>query len=312
MHKRLIIKLSYFNFLLILITSCKKDNAVSFDYAKYYTVKPDIENCLPGAISENSKIAALNRINYIRSLHKLPPLTYNAADDEMVQRSALISAANATLDHNPVSTAECFTPLGASASSKSNLGIGLSSVMLNVSDESNIDNWLTEENSETIGHRRWLLDPFLKYVAYGRVDGKPKKSAYSFVSAASLKVINDEQADIANLNIDYVAYPYENYPTGLFPKNLFLSFSVLYDKRYAFLNSFPDFKDATIAVTTTDAGQALQVNAISFDNEGAGLPNSIQWKVNDLKDNTSYTVNIKNVYIDGLLHTYQYEFKLIK
>nr|WP_294948222.1 CAP domain-containing protein [uncultured Mucilaginibacter sp.] len=291
--------------------SCKKDANGGFSFDKYYATRPDIENCLAGSLNNSSKQTALARVNYIRNLHKLPAVSYNAADDELAQQSALISAANAVLDHAPTASALCYTADGALGSGKSNLGISLSSQITDFKDETNVDRWLTEEYSQTIGHRRWLLDPFLKYVAYGRVDGKPKKSDYSFTSAASLKVINNEVADIPYLNIDYVAYPYAEYPSNLFLKNGFLSFSALYDRFNEGNNSYIKYRHASVEVTD-QSGSPLLVSAISFDNQYEGLPNSIQWKVDGLKDNTPYTVKIKNVEADGKALSYEYNFKLVK
>ncbi|TFF39639.1 CAP domain-containing protein [Mucilaginibacter psychrotolerans] len=294
-----------------LAISCKKDTVANFSYDKYYVVSPDIQNCQAGSLNKSSKQAALARVNYIRGLHKLPPVSYNTAGDELVQQSALINAANAVLDHSPDASFACYTSNGAIGSGNSNLGISLSTQVRDFSDDKNVDRWLTEEYSQTIGHRRWLLDPFLKYVAYGRVDGKPKKSNYGFVSAASLKVINDEVADIRYLNVEYVGYPYADYPTALFLKNGYLSFSALYDRLNEWNNSYIKYNTAVIEVTT-DNGQQLRVSSISYDNDSEGLPNSIQWKTEGLKDNINYNVNIKNIQADGQTLSYKYSFKLVK
>jgi uncharacterized protein YkwD len=312
MNQKHINRLSITLLLFLIIAGCKKDGSDSFSYDKYYASRPDIQNCIAGSLNNNSKEAVLARVNYIRSLHKLPAVVYNPEYDELVQQSALIGAANAELDHYPSPTSECYSKDGALGSSTSNLGISLSSQTDNFKDETNVDRWLTEEYSQTIGHRRWLLDPFLKYISYGRVDGKPKKSAYSFVSAASLKVINSEVAEIPYLNIAYVAYPCADYPSALFLKNGILSFSALYDRRDEWINSYVKYTHATIEVTA-EGGQAMLVSAISFDNQAEGLPNVIQWKVEGLRDNTTYNVKIKNVVADGdIILNYQYSFKLIK
>ncbi|MEO7212418.1 CAP domain-containing protein [Mucilaginibacter sp.] len=296
--------------LLFNATGCKKDGG-GFSYDKYYASRPDIQNCVTGSLNSSSKEAVLARVNYIRSLHKLPAVVYNTKYDELAQQSALIGAANAELNHYPATTSECFSKDGALGSSTSNLGISLSSDVSNFSDEKNADRWLTEEYSETIGHRRWLLDPFLKYVSYGRVDGKPKRSSYGFVSAVSLKVINNEFADITYLHVNYVAYPYADYPTSLFLKNGILSFSVLYDNLNEWNNSYIKYTHTVVEVTSDD-GHALLVSAVNFDNQNEGLPNSIQWKADGLKDNITYTVKIKNVEADGNILNYQYTFRLIK
>jgi uncharacterized protein YkwD len=312
MNKLYTNKLSATLLLFLIMAGCKKDGSGNFTYDKYYATRPDIQNCIAGSLNNSSKEAVLARVNYIRSLHKLPAVVYNPEYDQLVQQSALIGAANAELNHYPDPTAECYSKDGALGSGISNLGISLSSQTADFKDETNVDRWLTEEYSQTIGHRRWLLDPFLKYISYGRVDGKPKKSGYSFVSAASLKIINSELAEIPYLSIAYVAYPCADYPSALFLKNGILSFSALYDKNDEWINSYVKYTHATVEVST-DGGQAMPVSAISFDNEAEGLPNSIQWKVEGLKDNINYNVKIKNVVADGdIILNYQYSFKLVK
>lgn len=300
-----------FILLLLLAISCKKDSSGGFSFDKYYTTRPDIQNCVAGSLNNSSKQAVLARVNYIRSLHNLPPVTYNAADDELVQQSALIAAANAELDHYPATTAECYSNDGALGSGKSNLSISLSSETSDFKDEANVDRWLTEEYSESLGHRRWMLNPFLKYIAYGRVDGKPKKSNYNFVTAAAMKVINNDDADVRYLNIGYVAYPFGNYPSSLVLKNGFLSFSALYDRHTEGNNLYVRYTLASIEVTN-DTGAVIPISGLSFNNDYEGLANCIQWKIEGLKDNVTYTVKITNVQADGRFFNYQYNFKLVK
>ena len=315
MKRNLINRLTIFSFAL-LIVSCIKVNdgpeKSGFNYNDYYTSKPDINNCVAGILNDKSKQTALDELNYIRSLHNLQPVTYNSAYDNLVQQSALISAANDALSHTPTASYECYTTDGATGSSESNLALFESSIVATYTDQQMIDGWLTEDGSTAIGHRRWVLDPFLKYVSYGRVDGKPKKGSDAFVSAGSLKVINDDEADITDLAVNYIAYPYGNYPTRLFPKNLFLSFSALYDKTSTWANSSVTYQSAVVQVALESSGQQLAVSSVSYDNEGYGIPNSIQWKVNGLKDNTSYVVSINNVSVNGVATNYQYKFTLVK
>ena len=71
-----------------------------------------------------------------------------------------------------------------------------------------------------------------------------------------------------------------------------------------------DFSDAVIEVNN-EGGETLQVNSIYYDNEGYGIPNNLQWKVNGIKYGVKYTVNIKNVKVFGVIKNYEYWFKLI-
>ncbi|MBK6821197.1 MAG: hypothetical protein IPG85_16985 [Bacteroidetes bacterium] len=52
----------------------------------------------------------------------------------------------------------------------------------------------------------------------------------------------------------------------------------------------------------------IGVNSIKFDNIYYGLPNSIQWKMNNFKNNTTYDVKINNVKVNGVVKNYEYTF----
>ena len=120
-------------------------------------------------------------------------------------------------------------------------------------------------------------------------------------------MINDE---INPANVDFVAYPYEEYPRNLFLKNWYLSFSVIADRNNLWNNEKVDFSDTVIEIHNED-GEVLQVNSIYYDNEGYGIPNNLQWKVNEIKYGIKYTVNIKNVKVFGINKDYEYWFNLI-
>ncbi|WP_204350717.1 hypothetical protein, partial [Klebsiella variicola] len=74
-----------------------------------------------------------------------------------------------------------------------------------------------------------------------------------------------------------------------------LSFGVIANKSANFgANATVSFANATIVVRAR-GGAALTVSNVSWDNDGYGLPNSLQWKVAGLAANTIYDVTISNV-----------------
>ncbi len=163
---------------------------------------------------------------------------------------------------------------------------------------------------ESLGHRRWLLFPFLKDIAYGRVDGTPKTTKrYSLVTAVSLKVIDAQVADISDTDIAYVAYPYHDYPTDYFKHGWYSSFSVVADKEDRWNNDTVDFSHSTITVTDEN-GLRLPVTATNYQTDNYGLSNILQWKVGDTKNGIKYRVVIDNVLVQNIARNYRYWFKI--
>ncbi len=275
-----------------------------------YDVKPDLDICLAGTLKPEVYEEALERVNYIRSLHGLPPVLYKSSDDIYTRHASLITAANNEITHSPDSRSECYSTEGDIGCQSSNLSGGqLNSERSLPSTESDIDGWITEINNlETVvGHRRWILNPFLTHISYGRVDGRAHGKVFH---GSALKVINEEQADISNLPIDFISYPSGDYPKELFPGGVFLSFSALIDKESAWNNSDVDYTNVEITVTD-DQGHSLKVSSISNDNVGYGLPNSVQWKTAGIENNTLYTVSIKGVKVRQAQKEYKYSFRVI-
>ena len=263
-------------------------------------------------MKESEKIKALNVVNKIRALHKLQPVTYNSYDDNLVAKSALITAASSSLSHHPTSDYACYTAEGALGSSKSNLHLnwyyGYPNSVKSV--DFALMRFLVDNHVESLGHRRWMLDPFLKEISYGRVDGKPKvENAYGFATGVSLKVVNDDVANISNTSVEYVAYPYEEYPSYYFEHDWYSSFSVLVDKTNRWNNSNVDFSNVKITVTD-ESGKVLNVSNISSNTENYGLSNILQWKSIGTTNGIKYFVKIKNVLVQGVERNYDYWFEI--
>lgn len=279
-----------------------------------FSVQPDVPNCKTGTLKQAVRDDVLARLNAIRALHRLPAVSYAGADDEQTMQSSLMMAANAQLNHTPPNTWKCWSQTGYDGSSSSNLYGGTVSPYLVYSTEDDfLAGWLTEVNNliaDNVGHRRWMLDPFLGKISYGRV--AQVLSDGSRTDAATLKVFSFTGGVATPGGIpDYVAYPYGDYPAKYFDTRALLSFSVLASKTTrGGANASVDFSKATITVTNA-AGTSLAVSGSSFDNIGYGVSNNLQWKVAGLAANTSYTVTIANVIVGGAAQTYTYPFRIV-
>ncbi|WP_319381672.1 hypothetical protein [Thiomicrorhabdus sp.] len=283
------------------------------DLSSIYDRIPDIASCDQGSLKTEEKQKALNTLNQIRALHGLKAVNYYSPDDVYTEKSALITVANAQLSHTPDTDAKCYTNDGKLGSEKSNLHFSAvqgSFTEIEASDKSIIE-FLIDEGVDNLGHRRWLINPFLDHVSYGRVDGKPSvDTPWDFVTGVSLKVINDENADLSDTTIEYIAYPYGNYPAGYFQHGWFMSFSVLADKMDFWGNQDTvDFSNAGITVSDEN-DQALKVHNVSYDNTAYGLPNFLQWKVDGTVSNQEYTVKIQNVVVSNQTKNYEYTFTI--
>lgn len=279
--------------------------------ATLYSVQPNIAGCQAGTQKPEVGQRALAMLNDIRSYHHLPPVTYASADEAGEMQASLMMAANGQLSHTPPANWLCYSSLGASAAGNSNLYLGMGGGLSYLRNDDIMIGWLTDTNNlvaNSVGHRRWLLYPFLSTIAYGRVAGRYQST--NKADAASIKVINTSQASPAGLP-DFVAYPYEDYPARYYANGALFSFGVIANKSSAFgANANVNYSQATVSVRAR-GGAALAVSNISFDNDGFGLPNNLQWSVAGVTANTIYDVTIDKVNVGGTLKTYTYFFRIV-
>lgn len=280
------------------------------DDGSIYSVEPNVADCSAGTLKTAEKQKALDALNQIRTLHGLPAVDYDTSADGEVSAAALMMVANNELTHTPQTTDPCYSGAGLAGAQTSNLYIMSSSDTLSTDSSVPVYAFLTDNDVSSLGHRRWLLDPFLASTAFGRVDGTPHGGSGK-VMAAALKVIGDDTASLAGTSVNYVAYPSGNYPASLVDKSWFLSFSVFADRLVKANNngSHIDYSIATIEMWDS-AFNSMSVNSASYNYENYGLPNHLQWKVSGLANNTQYTVRIDNVKVNNVFRRYQYTFTL--
>ncbi|MDA3843257.1 MAG: CAP domain-containing protein [Candidatus Kapabacteria bacterium] len=273
-----------------------------------YDQVPYKGNCFEGVLRQSEKDKVLDQVNMYRAIHKLPAVTYNNEYDIMMQKASLIMVANESISHYPLQSQKCWSEEGSQGSAESNLHLGAASGVVNWSSTIAVDNWISEEHTLTgLGHRRWVLSPFLKTISFGRVDIVTE--AKSHWIGASLYIF--DSWDQTPANIDFVACPFEDYPIDGFNKDLYLSFSVLADKTTVWGDNKEVVFGFEVDVEVFDeTNQAMEVVSVDSDYSGAGLPNHLQWKVLDLENNKKYNVKISNVTVNGEEKSYDYWFKI--
>ncbi len=284
--------------------------------AATYTQLPDIASCRAGVMTNAALQDALQSLNTIRALHGLPAVTLSTADQQSAMEASLMMSANSELSHTPPTSWRCYTALGAAGAGSSNLYASFPFPSLSLmSNDLIFAGWMTEVNNlavDSVGHRRWILDPFLGTVAYGRVAGMYDST--NRIDSAALKVFNNAGGGVASASAipDFVAYPVGNYPARYFDTRAIYSFTVVADKTTTFgANTQVDFSGATITVRQTGGTTNLTVSAVSFDNDGYGVPNNLQWKVAGAVAGTSYDVTIANVRVRGVVRSYNYSFRIV-
>lgn len=272
-------------------------------------IAPDLKACKPGILAGGESRRALETLNEIRALHDLSPVAYDTGADDAVMRISLMIAANRQISHAPSQAWRCYAPEGYWAAQTSNLGGGAAPALIFRSAEEYVIGWLTETRNglpDSIGHRRWLLDPFLKKIAYGRVAGILDDES---VDGSAIRISYPEDAYATDFAGDFVSYPFRDYPEKFYHDGAMLSFSVAASRDSLAANQNVDFANALVTVMRN--GQALPVNDISFDNSTYGLPNNIQFRAGNLVRGALYSVAISGVMVGGERRDYSYWFRIV-
>lgn len=281
--------------------------------AAMYETQPSIATCRPGRLSAARRAALLASLNAIRALHRLPPVAYSPSDEPAAQAAALIDAANGTLSHKPPPNWRCYTALGAAGSGTSNLHGGFGRGLDVASEDDILAGWMTERHNligDSIGHRRWLLDPFLGAVAFGRVIGPSPTRDRADAAALSLSGQGGAKGRAHGLPA-YVAYPHGDYPARYFHPTALLSFAVIASSDpTSSANASVDYANAAITVRRRGGG-ALAVSRQAHDNLGYGLPNNLQFAVAGLRAGIRYDVTVDGVVVNGTRTRYGYTFSVV-
>lgn len=311
---------------LVLMTSCatvQNDSQKVFANNGYlessrqlYEIQPNIAACKAGILNNSVRERVLEIVNRIRGLHGLSAVSYSKEYESEVMEAALMMAANGQLSHSPPSSWKCYSAKGASGAGRSNIHGGMIASNLRfLSPEEIVIGWLTDvgnASGDNVGHRRWLLDPFLQNISFGMVSGQVGSAV---TTAAALRVIWDQpsyQKAPPFIN-DFVAYPFNDYPENLFDKKAIISFSALAGPGYKHDNR-ADYSKATVRVSDEN-GKEQAIFNISSDSDGFGIPNAIQFSLRDIEENKKYIVHIDNVYVGktgaAVPKNYSYWFRII-
>jgi hypothetical protein len=278
-----------------------------------YEREPLIESCDPGILKSAEKQLALRTLNEMRAAHGLPTVSYDATDDLYTRQAALIGLVNKALSHYPTAQWRCFSGDALAGAQSSNLylrwGIGES----DVSTPSTLASLLIDEGVAALGHRRWMLSPFLATTSFGRVDGFPGEQYVGYTSVA-LKVtgaLATASTDTPAAQRGFVAYPDGDYPGAWFKHGASMSFSVFANPTSVSANDARavSFSDAVVEIRDAN-GQLLVLTERADDYVAYGLPNTLMWRTLETRTGARYSVSITNVSVNGVRRNYNYSFRI--
>lgn len=282
--------------------------------AGLYAVAPDVPACRSGRLSQTERNRVLAVVNDIRRLHGLGEVVWDSAQEEAAMSAALVFAANGQISHQPGGDWRCSSAASARGAAMSNihLWVGTPGGAPRPSEDV-VVGFLTDVNNRmagSVGHRRWLLDPFLKRVAFGRVGAQIDGLLHD---GAALTVV-DPSARSGEPNrgvarADHWAYPEGRYPAKYFHPDALLSFSAIVDLNDRAANLAVDYSNASITLRRAD-GAALSVTQVSHDHQVWGLPNSLQFRAPGIVPDIEHEVLIQGVRVDGQRRDYRYRFRI--
>ena len=253
----------------------------------------NLMDCIAGTLTAEYQAAVLQRINFYRRMAGVPDqIIFNTSYNEKAQAAALIMARNNKLTHYPPDTWLCYSVLGYSGASSSNLALGVygwSAINLYIKDPGG--------NNGAVGHRRWVLYPQTQQMGLGDI---PPASGYS--PANSLVVFDDHMWDARPETRDnFVAWP----PSGYVPYQIVFP-------RWSFSYPGASFSSASVTMTINENSVPLVTESITNgygENTLVWLPyglNSWDVWIKPAKD-MRYTISVLNVYIQGEWRNFSYD-----
>lgn len=283
-----------------------------------YDVLPDVPNCKTGTLKQSEKDKMLVYLNKIRDLHKLPHFEYDESFQDEAMEISLISVANGTLSHTPDQSYHCYSQTGYNGGISTNLYIAGGS---NVTSESSVVAWMNDRNQIELGHRRWIVDPFVKKIAFGRVDGLSKTGGQQY-SGQSFYYDSKTNQDLSSLKNDFVAVPYGDYPPSIWDFGWsVLSFSVIENRTSRWANNAELIKYASTLngnpvneayVEVEDESGTVKTfkreAGLGWAYDGYGLPNYCYWQMHGLEQQKLYKVRVYDVLVNGQKRNFSYQF----
>lgn len=240
-------------------------------------------SCDAGDVPKATKDKIIMRLAYFRKAVGLNnSISENTTKSEKAQDAALMMKSNGTLDHFPPNSWSCYSEAGKE-------GAG-NSLLTQYKNSEAIDSYIRDYGSENgpVGHRRWLLWPKLQEIGIGNTD-----------TTNALWVLGNAGTPPADAP-EFIAWP----PKGYTPKQLAY-------QRWSFSIVGADFNSTSISMrdenNQTVGLEIEELNTQFGDRTIVWVPSI---NTSNLSEDALYTINIKDVGINGQMETFEYEVTL--
>ena len=270
----------------------------SVEYTTKYSVTPPYA---AGDISTADRKNALDTLNFVRFVAGLPDDVELISEyNELAQAASLVNAANNSLSHSPSCPSGMSDELynkGLTGASESNLGMGYMNIVHSI-----IDGYMDDSDSQNIdrvGHRRWILNPSMRYTGFGFVNNYT--ALYAFDESRSESFVGD-----------YVAWPPKNMPMELYGGTEGnYAFSVTLGDDY----DYPSISNVTVSITSKKENKTwyLDENSTSIseylnvENSYYGNPKCIIFNVGKFEEGDTVSVTINGIYKNGVENPISYD-----
>lgn len=304
------------------VTYLKKHKIDMTQQQKYIT-KPTAEKA-----GEVDTETAIHTMNLIRLLAGLPEVVENKNMNNLAQHASYIMKRSGQFSHHltvpkGMSKKDVRYQKGELGARSSNLMLGSENIPYTLmyaymfdEDASNIDD---------TGHRRWLLNPTMRSVGFGYVEG------YSATYVLdNKKSINNELPNVYNWNASdlaeisgrkliakntKIAWPAENMPIEYMSNDLPFSLSLSDD--FSIDKPVITMKNIKTGSLTVINSSKLEKNQhLSISSEKYGYINALIWRPNPKKINykagETYAIHIDGITKDGIKTPIDYQVKFFK
>lgn len=276
------------------------DTSAEAEYAEDYSTA---EPYKAGVLSDKTLQDGLNALNFCRYVAGLPADVELKEDySEKCAAASLVNAVNGALSHSPAQPEgmdNTLYNLGKEGAGSSNIAMGYT----NISD-SIVRGYMDDSNSgniDRVGHRRWILNPSMKYTGFGMA------GRYSALYAF-------DRSRTESFAGEYVCWPAKNMPYELYEQaseTNGYAFSVSLGDKY----DAPVLDELTVDVTSAKLDKSWHLNSDSDDksslyltvnNDGYGMPKCIIFNVGLFPENDIVTVKINGTTRSGADSPIQY------
>ncbi len=291
---------------------CQLDRETRSFSGPIYAESPEVATCNPGRLTPAAAQKMMDRLNFLRLLHLLPPVELNPAFLDAAQQAALMQVANNALSHEPPPSWRCFTAAGEEGSRLSNLAIGpileLNGTNLGRVLARQVDIYFAEpgpENVVDVGHRRWNLYPQYTQGAYAIVHD-PRAGRVTQANANWIFGFDESVPDP-----EFVAFPEKD---GYLYRLEGFSSQPLSAYRWSFSvpsrGGVSDLSQAQVRITDALSGDSVPVSNIRVGDPAFGLE-TLTYSVGAVQPNREYNFEISGIRLNGgPPRTYRYSTAL--